>query len=46
LEAIIISSKVVFKDLKCDRVVRIRMLGDSTRVAAESNDTVKWTAGS
>jgi hypothetical protein len=46
LEELITSSQEVFKDFESDMAVRIRMLGDPTRETAESNDTVKRTAGS
>jgi len=46
LEEIITLNNEVFQDYKSDMAVRIRMLGHPTRKTAESNDTVKQTAGS
>ena len=46
LEKIVISSNEVFKDFKSDMALRIRRQGNPTRTSAESNDTVKQTAGS
>jgi hypothetical protein len=37
---------VVFKDFETDILVRIHTLGDPTQDTAESNDTVKKSAGS
>jgi hypothetical protein len=46
LEEFITSSKEVFKDFESDMAGKSRMLGELTRETAESNDTVKQTAGS
>jgi len=45
LEEIITSTYVVFKDVESNMVVRIRILHKPTYQTAESNDTVKQTAG-
>jgi hypothetical protein len=46
LQEIITSSNKVFKDFESDMGAAIGKLGIPTRVSAESNDTVKQTAGS
>jgi hypothetical protein len=46
LEEIMSSSTKVLKDFESDIAVNVRNLGNATGETAESNDTVKQTAGS